>query len=91
VIKRIYKYPLTIDDVQHVVMPDGAKILAIQIQNNILCIWAMVAPGNPPRKRSFFMFVTGQDLPDIIDGLEYLTTFQTHDGRFVFHVYEGAA
>jgi hypothetical protein len=40
--KVIYKYPLEITDTQTVELPYEHRILSVQAQNGILCLWAAV-------------------------------------------------
>lgn len=40
----IWKYPLYVQDVQTVEMPDEADILTVQVQGDVPCLWAMVNP-----------------------------------------------
>lgn len=41
--KKIYKYPLLLDDLSHVEMPKGAEVLSVGIQdNNALVLWVIV-------------------------------------------------
>lgn len=47
--KKIYKYAIEITDDQDIVMPVGAKILTVQNQNGVPCIWAMVDPNSEKR------------------------------------------
>ena len=85
--KVIYKYQLIIDDRQIVVMPKGAEILCVQVQNNIPCIWAKVNTGKVENEeRIIFIFETGHTIYN--EELKYLGTFQLIDGNIVFHVFE---
>jgi len=79
----IYKYPFGIADPVHITMPQGAKVLALQLQNGVPCLWAQVVPSNTPRDRTLRIFGTG--LPIATDKLTYVGTFQI--AAFVWHVY----
>jgi hypothetical protein len=39
-LKTIHKYPLHIADRQTVAMPRGARILTVQMQHEVPCLWA---------------------------------------------------
>ena len=39
--KKIYKYPLEVQDEQVVMLPTGAKILTVQSQKDRPCLWAL--------------------------------------------------
>lgn len=90
----IYKYALDIVDLQTVEMHRLAKILCIQTQKGIPCLWAEVDPEQPTERRFIRMYGTGQphvqDDPYIPEeyGSKYLGTYQVMKGNIVFHVYE---
>ena len=84
----IYKYPLTQPEGDDVVveMPEGARVLSVQVQRHIPCIWALVDPEKQLEKRRFRIYGTGQrtSLPDA----PYIGTVQLLDGRLVYHLFE---
>lgn len=82
--KRIYKYALDLTDRQTVNMPGAAKLLTVQMQNGVPCLWALVEPVEPDAPRMIQIFGTGHDASD---AGTYIATFQT--GPLVFHVFEG--
>lgn len=81
---RIFKYALSPEG-GDVMLPVGARILAVRDQANQVCLWAEVVPGAPLMTRRFRVIPTGGDVP--VDGT-YIGTFFPVDGVFVFHVYE---
>ena len=85
--KKIYKYPIEITDNQIVEMPVGAKILTVQIQNGVPCIWAMVDPEAEKEKVHIRVHGTGHNVPDS-DRLEYINSIQMRGGVLVFHVFK---
>ena len=72
-------------------MPNGAKILCLQMQN-APCIWAQVndSLSVPNDERTFLTIGTGNPFPEGIPTghLQYIGTYQLSAGRLVFHVYE---
>lgn len=85
----IYKYPLQIEDRQVVEMPKNARILSIQVQNGVPCIWAKVNPKSEKEKRVIYIVGTGHDLENFIsDFCNYCGTFQIRGGALVFHAFE---
>ena len=82
---QIWKFPLEVNDAVLVEMPFGAKVLTVQVQNGIPCLWALVEPRNTPDGSTKFRIVgTGH----YFDGKgEYIDTFQLMDGALVFHVF----
>lgn len=84
--KTIWKFPLTVADVQHVAMPTGAEILCVQTQHEGPCLWVRVDPSATMEKRSIAIVGTGHPAPEPSDG-DYIGTFQIHGGALVFHVF----
>jgi len=83
--KTIYKYELEGSN-PHIEMPYGSKVLCVQMQGAVPCIWAEVDPDAPLVKRSFRIVGTGHSI-DFTNG-EYIGTFQMHGGTFIWHLYE---
>lgn len=88
--KVVWKFPLAVEDIQQVEIPQEAKVLTVQVQNGIPCIWALVESENGLEKRTFRLAGTGHDLepasPNEI--LEYVGTFQLLEGKFIGHLFE---
>lgn len=86
--KRVYKYPLDIQDEVTVMMPKGARVLSVQVQNGRPCLWAAVDPNEMTLEERFFRIAgTGHTIQDdVVDG--FIGTIQMYDGRLVFHVFE---
>lgn len=83
----IYKYPLESGDVNEIEMPEGAKVLTVQIQRDIPCIWALVDPNMDNKVvRRFHIYGTGYQILRPND--RYIGTFQLYGGALVFHVFE---
>lgn len=68
-------------------LPKEAKILTLQMQNDVLCLWALVDQINETERRNFRMFGTGHPF-DMREGFTYIGTFQLLDGKLVFHMFE---
>ena len=91
--RTIWKFPLTASTVQVVKMPKGAKILSVHLQRGTPCIWALVdwELGEPEAAhvdRLVYLYGTG-DLFELPEVAEFVGTFMTEDGRYVFHVFDG--
>lgn len=82
---KIYKYPIPIDGMTVIKMPEGAKILTVQLQNGEPHIWALVNPANKYIDRVFYLNVTGATIED---RETYIGTFQLQDGKIVLHLFE---
>jgi len=82
--QTIYKYPLEITDRQSVWMPARAKLLTVQMQHGVLCLWAEVDTMNPDEEIAIAVYGTGNPCA----GGQYIGTAQ--DGPLVWHVYRVA-
>lgn len=83
---EIFKYELKVDDIQFISMPKGAKLLTVQIQRDIPCIWAMVDPDAEKEDKRICMRGTGHDVSEVKD-MCHIGTFQMYGGDLVFHVF----
>ena len=86
--RAIYKYPLKVLDEQEVMMPKGARILAVQTQREAPCLWAEVELGAELQLRIIEVFGTGHPIDE--RPRKYLGTFQLLNGDFLGHVFERA-
>lgn len=82
----IWKFPLTVTDEQVIDIPAGAKLLSVQTQLGIPCLWALVEPTNRKEKRRFFMNGTGHEVDH---ACPFIGTFQINGGILVFHLFDG--
>ncbi len=87
--KVIYKYPVEVEDSVTVTMPEGAQVLAVQVQRGVPCIWALVDPKMPAVDRKFRWVGTGHAHQEAfwVD-LDYIGSIQLEGGRLVFHLFE---
>jgi hypothetical protein len=81
----IHKFPLDLDDMTAIEMPEHAQVLCAQDQYGTLCLWAKVTPGAPMVTRYFAIVGTGHSFPS---DLAYIDTVQHSGGRLVWHVLE---
>jgi hypothetical protein len=86
--KRIFKFPLAIIDIQSIDMPEGAEILSVQNQNGAVCAWALCDPIAPLVGCEIRIVGTGNPTPD--NPGKFLGTVQTYDGSLVWHIFEVA-
>jgi len=98
----IWKFPLAPADVIEVEMPEGAVILAVQTQQEVPCLWAIVDPDAPLEKRTILMMGTGHPRAEFDGKLTritpearwkvvdsgYIGTVQMMGGELVFHFFE---
>lgn len=83
---RIYKYPLKLEVVQKVEMPEDAKILSAQLQNGVLCIWALVSTDRELEDRTIHTIGTGWETDFLY---KFISTVQI-DG-LVWHIFDGGS
>jgi len=86
--RSIWKFPLEITDLQEVLMPKGAEILTVQMQEQTLCIWAKVNPEKEfeTEIRKIRIIGTGHKFND--ENLKYIGTTQMYGGGLIWHVFE---
>ena len=83
--KTIFKYVLAMGDLQHIPMPKGAEVLAVQTQDDLPCLWALCDKHAPYVSRTVKIVGTGWTEADIQRD-QYIGTFQ--QGPFVWHVFD---
>ncbi len=81
----IHKYPIKVNNYIRLALPVGAKILTVQVQNNIPFIWALVDTNQQIQLRTFRIYETGREISTV--GI-YISTFQLDNGRLVCHLFE---
>lgn len=79
---QIWKYRV---DVGTIMMPKGAKILTVQMQNDTPHMWAIVNVDAELEERVFEIHGTGHHIRNI-DEYEYIGTYI--DNPFVWHLFE---
>lgn len=85
--KRIYKYPVPLNDDSAIDMPEGAQVLTVQMQHEQVWIWALVDPDAPMVTRRFHIVGTGHPI-EHPDTLTYIGTFQVSGGMLASHLFE---
>jgi len=82
---KIWKYK--IDDSDCIIdIPEDSRILSLQVQEEVPCIWVLVNPDNPKITRRFITYVTGS-FADILPAIDiFIGTYQV--GWLVNHVFE---
>ena len=83
----VWKFTLSVTDVQKVTMPAGAELLFVGMQGSFLTLWARVVPEVRKVERLIAVVGTGNPAPDVDDGVYVGSVF---DGPFVWHVFDGA-
>lgn len=79
---KIYKYKLEIKDTQNLHLPHDFKILSLQMQDGVPCIWCEVNPELPLKEVTLYCLGTGREVDFI--GKHIGTVL---DEPFVWHFY----
>ncbi|MBS5979979.1 MAG: hypothetical protein KIB51_09670 [Dysgonomonas mossii] len=83
--KTIYKYPINLTtEKQRLCLPENSQLLSVQMQNEKLCVWALIDESQPMSMVRFHIFGTCDNLPDDLNTV-FLGTVQ--DGIYVWHVF----
>ena len=83
----IYKYPLNLTDEQVLKLPQGYRILSVQVQTGQVTLWAIVNPTNKPVETKIRIHGTGHSVKEH-EKLWHIDTIQLDGGVLVFHVFE---
>ncbi len=67
-------------------MPEGARILSLQVQHGWPMLWAEVDPEMPLKTRSFATYGTGHPMAAV--NRSYIGTYFLSKGNLVYHVFE---
>lgn len=81
----IWKYPLKVIDKQIIKMPQGVRILTVQVQNGEPCLWAEVDPDNELQDVLIATRGTGNKYE--LSAASYIGTYQLRGDALVFHVF----
>ena len=84
--KTIWKFPFEIRDTITCQMPIGARVLCVDVQRGIPCLWVLVSPGEIDMIYSFELRGTGQPFKG--NEGRYVSSFMMRDGVLVFHLFE---
>jgi hypothetical protein len=83
IIRRVvWKYPLLNKIVE---IPKGAELLTVAVQEDTVCLWALVDPEQPKVKRKIALIGTGTH--GVFPGEKYIGTCHMENGEFVVHAF----
>jgi len=84
--KKIYKYPIPIEDKITLTLPVNSDILTVQIQKGEPVVYALVGTVlKMERDRKLELYSTGMEVPE---NRIYIGTFQMLNGALVYHLFE---
>lgn len=90
--KVIYKYEVQISEHFIIDMPSDSKILSVQVDQKTgkPCLWALIEKDQKDHEsRVLSVFGTGNPIEDHENiELDFIGTFQLHNGQFVGHLFE---
>ena len=87
--KKVWKFALTVDGLQKLVMPKGAQILTVQNQYGLPCLWALVDMNERDEIRYIEVYGTGHEINDGMGSDRvYITTVQFGGGDLAWHFFE---
>lgn len=86
--QTIYKYPLGFLDTQEVPLPKGATVLSAQVQNGVICLWALCNTDAPIAPRTIYTVGTGHNFNMDPSVIRFIGTVQLSGGALVFHLFE---
>lgn len=82
----IYKFELQEASKQSIKIPKGFRILNLGIQNDNICVWAMVDSESPSELVSFEIYGTGHEIIEDANRRYIGTVIKTYTG-LVWHVF----
>ena len=82
----IFKYALNLGRTV-LDLPNGAKVLTVQMQQDTPCMWAQVDTEQAKFPHAFNAYATGEVMPD--NPGQYVGTFEMN-GALVFHLFKAA-
>ena len=82
---RIWKYPLSITDIQNINIPSRHRILSAGIdpENNV-CVWALVASNDAKENVEIRIFGTGTPVDEFGEFIG-----SVRDGVAIWHIFTG--
>lgn len=88
--RKVFKYTLR-GTRMSVRMPEGAQLLHVASQDDVVCLWALVEtnPCADMCERHFVVTGTGFLVPE--DAGQYVGTALCYDAKLVLHVFETPA
>ncbi len=85
----VWKYVLPLEDCASIDMPIGCKVLSAGVQDEQICIWALVDPSDliGTARYRFRIAGTGRPIKDS-EHLDFIDTVLLMGGSLVFHVFQ---
>lgn len=85
--KKVFKYPFSVQDIIELDLPVAAEILHCDMQpGSGFAAWCLVDPTAPTAKRRIKMAGTGHPIGEHVK--RFINTIMMENGRLVFHFFE---
>lgn len=84
--RTIWKYVLDVTDEQDIEVPQGSKLLSVQVQKGEVCLWVLVTNKTDTSCAKIIIHGTGHPIHYKTE-LEFLGTFQLDGGNFIGHCF----
>ena len=92
--RTIWKYEILssnimADDSFTLQLPVMSKVMTVQIQKDVTCMWVMV-PNTEAHttQRKFFIYGTGNSILQDLHDINYIGTYQEFGGDLILHLFE---
>ena len=82
----VWKFELAVASACEVLIPKGWRPLAVQMQDETPCLWALVDPAAESEPVGIVCYGTGHPVMNA-EQLDYLGTIQIAGGEFIFHYF----
>lgn len=82
---ELWKFPFSTINEQTIRMPKGAIVLAVQTEQGVPCMWALVNPAAEKENRRFSIRETENNADNLG---KYLGTYQLHNNTRTFHLFD---
>ena len=85
----IYKYPIPVADEPIIAIPRGARILSVDVQHGVPCLWVLVDRFAPEVPHRFRLAGTGHEVDFEWRDAPFVGTVLLAGGALVFHLFDG--
>ncbi len=85
----VWKFPITLDEDQKIAMPKRSRVLCVQMQGVVPCIWAVCESLASYESVTVKVVGTGHEI-EAEEAWSYLGTVQQGGGAYIWHVFVGA-
>lgn len=84
--KQVFKYQIPFEGSFKLNLPEGSRMLSVQLQGDLPCLWVLVDPYAALVSYDFVCRGTGHKA-DCLGAAEFLGTVQFDNGALIFHFF----